>query len=103
MGKGRHERYSYCKNIAHISAILWGYVFILYSCEDGGFASASAGRLIVWCVWRGMKIGILAELYWRNRKQKEGVQRSLIIRYYTENGTCIAGDRKNGFRDSGAD
>ena len=35
MGKGIHERYLYCKNIVHISAILWGYVLIWYACGDG--------------------------------------------------------------------
>lgn len=29
-----HEQYSYCKNIAYISVILWGYVLIWYSCGD---------------------------------------------------------------------
>ena len=27
-----HERFDYCKNIIDISAILWGYVLIWYSC-----------------------------------------------------------------------
>ena len=35
VGKGLHERYYYCINIAYISAILWGYVLIWYSCGDG--------------------------------------------------------------------
>ena len=34
-GKGLHEWYYYCRNIAHISVILWGYVLIWYSCRDG--------------------------------------------------------------------
>ncbi len=34
VGKGLHERYYYCINIAYISAILWGYVLIWYSCRD---------------------------------------------------------------------
>ena len=25
---GMHEQYSYCRNIAYISVILWGYVLI---------------------------------------------------------------------------
>lgn len=28
VGKGLHERYSYCKNIFHIPVFLWGYVLI---------------------------------------------------------------------------
>ena len=32
VGKGMHEQYSYCRNVAHISVILWGYVLIWYSC-----------------------------------------------------------------------
>ena len=35
MGKGLHEQYSYCRNISHISAFLWGYVLIWYACGDG--------------------------------------------------------------------
>ena len=27
-----HERYSYCKNIAHIFVILWGYDLTWYAC-----------------------------------------------------------------------
>ncbi len=32
--KGLRERYSYCKNIAHIFAILWGYDLIWHSCGN---------------------------------------------------------------------
>ena len=28
-----HEQYSYCRNISHISVILWGYVLIWYTVE----------------------------------------------------------------------
>ena len=35
MGNGLHERYYYCINIVYISAILWGYVLIWYSCGAG--------------------------------------------------------------------
>ena len=38
MGNRLHERYYYCINIAYISAILWGYVLIWYSCGDGSNA-----------------------------------------------------------------
>ena len=38
MGKGLHEQYSYCRNISHISAFLWGYVLIWYACGDGSLA-----------------------------------------------------------------
>ena len=31
VGQGMHEQYSYCRNIAYISVILWGYVLIWYS------------------------------------------------------------------------
>ena len=41
MGKGLHERYYYCINIAYISAILWGYVLIWYTCGDGVFLQRS--------------------------------------------------------------
>ena len=33
-----HEQYSYCRNIAYISVILWGYVLIWYSRRDGSTA-----------------------------------------------------------------
>ena len=40
-----HERYSYCKNISHISVILWGYVLILYSGRGrDAFISGQRGR-----------------------------------------------------------
>ena len=39
VGKGMHEQYSYCRNVAHISVILWGYVLIWYSCGDGRVTS----------------------------------------------------------------
>ena len=39
MGKGLHEQYSYCRNISHISAFLWGYVLIWYACGDSSAAT----------------------------------------------------------------
>ena len=35
MGKGLYERYQYCKNIAHVSAVLWGYIIIWVACGSG--------------------------------------------------------------------